>query len=224
MVRSKITLCWICCTALLAVAPLEAIAFNNKRLKPQPAPLLRPEENRKVIVFDNDFLDRRFGRSRSPDAIVTDGTTPAPIIGRSVSAFSGPQIVDIAPRRSADVLPNGSFLRGINRSTPARRAAALRLGETGRMLLQQGQTRKAIYYFEKALGMDASPSFHFYLARAHFKLADYRTSLRFLQVAESGFYDQPEWLPEVAALKEALSGSASHQATPKHNVVLTFNE
>ncbi len=220
MVRSKITLCWICCTALLAVAPLEAIAFNNKRLKPQPAPLLRPEENRKVIVFDNDFLDRRFGRSRNPET----GLTTAPTIEPSIFAFSGPQIVDIAPRRSADVLPNGSFLRGINRSTPARRAAALRLGETGRMLLQQGQTRKAIYYFEKALGMDASPFFHFYLARAHFKLADYRTSLRFLQVAESGFYDQPEWLPEVAALKEALSGSASQQATPKHNVVWTFNE
>jgi hypothetical protein len=224
MVRSKITLCWICCTALLAVAPLEAIAFNNKRLSPQPAPLLRPEENGKVIIFDNDFLDRRFGRSRSHDAIVTDSTTPAPILGRSVFAFSGPQIVDIAPRRSADVPPNGSLLRAIKRGTPARRAAALRLGETGRMLLQQGQTRKAIYYFEKALGMEASPSFHFYLARAHFKLADFQTSARFLQVAESGFYDQPEWLPEVTALKEALSDSASRQAIPKQNVVWTFNE
>ena len=224
MVRSKITLCWICCTALLAVAPLEAIAFNNKRLKPEPAPLLRPEENRKIIIFDNDFLDRRFGRSRSHDAIVTDSTTPAPILGRSVFAHSGPQIVDIPPRRPADVPPNGSFLRGIKRSTPARRAAALRLGETGRMLLQQGQARKAIYYFEKALGMEASPSFHFYLARAHFKLADFQTSVRFLQVAESGFYDQPEWLPEVTALKEALSDSASRQAIPKQNVVWTFNE
>ena len=70
--------------------------------------------------------------------------------------------------------------------------------------------------------MDASPSFHFYLARAHFQLADYQSSLRFLQVAESGFYGQPEWLPEVAALKEALSAPASQQALPKRNVAMDF--
>jgi hypothetical protein len=219
MVGSKITLCWICCTALLAAAPLQAIAFNE-RVKPQAAPLLRPEENRKVIVFDNDFLDRRFGRSRNPET----GLTTAPTIEPSIFAFSEPQIVDIPSRRSADVRPNVSLLKGIDRSTPARRAAALRLGETGRTLLQHGQTRKAIYYFEKALGMDAIPSFHFYLARAHFQLADYQSSRRFLQVAESGFYDQPEWLPEVTALKVALSGSPSQQATPKRNVAWTFNE
>ena len=61
MLRSKITLCWICFTASLIVSPFYASAFNE-RLEPQPAPLLRPEENRKVIIFDNDFLDRRFGQ------------------------------------------------------------------------------------------------------------------------------------------------------------------
>lgn len=222
MLRSKITLCWICFTALLVVSPFQASAFNE-RLEPQPTPLLRPEENRKVIIFDNDLLDRRFARGRGPETIATDSATSAPI-ERSVFTFSGPQIIDVPPKRSADVSPNGSLLKGINRSTPARRAAALRLAETGRTLLQQGQNRKAIYYLEKALGMDASPSFHFYLARAHFQLADYQSSLRFLQVAESGFYGQQEWLPEVTALREALSGSPSQQPTPKRNVAWTFNE
>jgi tetratricopeptide (TPR) repeat protein len=220
MLRSKIVLCWVCFAALLDFAPFQAIAFNE-RLKPQPAPLLRPENNRKVIIFDNDFLDRRFGTSRSPETNVRDSARSAPI-EPSGSTFSGPQIIDIPPRRSAEVSPNGSLLKGIKRDTPARRAAALRLAETGRTLLQQGQNRKAIYYLEKALGMDGSPSFHFYLARAHFQLADYPSSLSFLQVAESGFYDQPERLPEVTALKEALSGSP--QATPKRNLAWIFNE
>ena len=212
MLRSKVTLRLICFTALLASSPLQALAFNDG---------VKPEENRKVIIFDNDFLDRRFSRSHSSETI-TDSTTPAPI-EQSGFTFSGPQIVDLPPRRSTDVSPNGSLLKAINHGTPARRAAALRLAETGRTLLQQGRNRKAIYYLEKALGMDASPYFHFYLARAHFQLADYQSSLRFLQVAESGFLGQPEWLPEVAALKGALSGSHSQQAVSKR-VSWTFNE
>jgi tetratricopeptide (TPR) repeat protein len=223
MLRSKITLCWICFAALLSFAPFQVIAFNE-RLEPRAAPLLlRPEENRKVIILDNDFLDRRFGTSRSSETNVSNSARSAPI-ERNGFTFGGPQIINIPPRRPADVLPNNSMLKGINRDTPARRAAALRLAETGRTLLRQGQHRKAIYYFEKALSMDASPSFYFYLARAHFQLADYDSSLRFLQVAESGFDGQPEWVTEVAALKDALSGFPSRQATPNRNVAWTFNE
>ena len=222
LLRSKVPLCWICFAASLVVSPLPAIAFNE-RLEPLPAPLLSPEKSRKIRIFDNDVLDRRFGRNRSSETIITGSATPGPI-EQSVFSFNRPQIVDVPTRRSADVLPNGSLLKGINRSTPARRAAAFRLAETGRTLLQQGQTRKAIYFLEKALGMDASPSFHFYLARAHFQLADYQSSRRFLQVAESGLYGHPEWLPEVIALKEALSGYPPQQATEKRNVAWTFNE
>ena len=222
MLRFKVALSWICLTASLTVSPVHGNAFNE-RLEARSAPLLRPEKNRQVTIFDNDLLDRRFGKSRGRETSATDNISPVPV-ERGVFPFSGPQIIDVPPSRSTDVLPNNSLLKGINRSTPARRAAALRLAENGRTLLQQGQTRKAIYYLEKALGMDNSPSFHFYLARAHFKLADYQNSLRFLQVAESGFYGHPEWLPEVAALREALSGSASQQALPKRNVAWTFNE
>ena len=155
MLRSTITLRWSCLIACLAVGPFQANA-SKERFEPQPTPLLRAEENRKVIIFDNDFLDRRFGRSRGSETSVS--TAP---VERGVFVYSGPQIVEILPRRSTEALPNGSLLTGINRSTPAHRAAALRLAETGRTLLQQGQTRKAIYYLEKALGMVANPAFHF---------------------------------------------------------------
>jgi hypothetical protein len=81
------------------------------------------------------------------------------------------------------------------------------LAETGRTLLESGQTRTAIYYLERALGTEANPFLHFYHARAHFDLADYATARRFLEVAETRLFGQPEWLPEIAVLKEALSGS-----------------
>ena len=72
------------------------------------------------------------------------------------------------------------------------------------MSLQSGQYQKAVYYFEKALGIDAKPFLHFYLARAHYELADYQRSFRFLEVAESGLNGQPEWATELQTLRREL--------------------
>jgi hypothetical protein len=207
----------------LVVSSFDASGFNP-RLEPQPQPVLKIERNREVVILDNDYLDRRFGSNRSRESNITDTADSTPI-GRGVFIPGGPQVVDVPPpRRPADILPDASLLKGIGRNTPARRAAALRLAETGRTLLQKGQNRRAIYYLERALGMDASPFFHFYLARAHYQLADYGSSRRFLQVAESGFDGQPEWLSEVGALKEVLSGFAARPALHKRNVAWTFDE
>ena len=93
------------------------------------------------------------------------------------------------------------------------------------MHLQKGQKRKAVYYLEKALSMDANPFIHFYLARAHYQLADYQGSLGFLEVAESGFYGHPDWLLELETLRSELS---VHYYTPPavatRTVRWTFNE
>jgi tetratricopeptide (TPR) repeat protein len=202
-----------------ALAPSQVSAFKE-RLQAQSTPKLQPEKNRKVIILDNDYLDRRFGKSRRGESSASDNGM---LVERGAFTSGGSQIIDIQPKRSSEVSPRGSLLNGIKRGTPTRRAAALRLAETGRVLLQNGENRKAIYYLEKALGIDASPFIHFYLARAHFQLADHERALRFLEVAESGFYGDAEWQPELAAFKEALSGSPSRQATPR-NIALTLRE
>ncbi|HKY09619.1 MAG TPA: hypothetical protein VJQ55_15325 [Candidatus Binatia bacterium] len=198
----------VCLAVCLGVVPYTADAGEA---------LLKPEPNRKVIVFDNEYLDRRFGRERAGVAQENQNNVPAPSM-QGVYAF-GPQIVDIpSPRRAVDVMPNSSFLRGVTRATPARRAAALRLAETGRTLLKSGEPRKAIHYFEKALGMDASPFVHFYLARAHLDLSDYTSARRFLEVAESGLFGQADWLPELATLRETLSGSQTQSGIQPRNI------
>jgi len=191
-----------CFSVYLSAAPSDAAAFSE--------PLLKPERNRKVIVFDNDYLDRRFRRDRFREAESSQNTAP-PASTRGADVQGGPQIVEIPPApRPAEVMPNSSFLRGITRATPARRAAALRSAENGRTLLKSGQPRKAIYYLEKALALDASPFVHFYLAQAHHDLADNASARRFLEVAEAGLFRQADWLPQLAALRQALSGSAEH--------------
>jgi len=200
----------ICLSIYLAAVLSDADAFSE--------PLLRAEPNRKVIVFDNDYLDRRFRRDRLKEAEVSQSTAPAPST-QAASVEGGPQVVDISPaRRPAEVMPNSSFLRGITRATPPRRAAALRLAENGRTLLQSGQPRKAIYYLEKALGMEASPFVHFYLARKHYDLADNPSAQRFLEVAEAGLFGQADWLPELSTLKEAISGSAAYLGNQRRDI------
>jgi tetratricopeptide (TPR) repeat protein len=215
-------------TAWLVIALSPASAFKEA-LDLAPGSPLGPQRagNPEVIVFDNDYLGRRFGRSGVPETTRNENANTVTSEGSDVPIFPlvESQTIDLPAKRSSEVLPNHSLLRAIKSGTPARQAAALRLAETGRTLLQKGQYRKAIYYLEKALSVDANPFIHFYLARAHYRLADYQGSQRFLEVAESGFYGQPDWLPELETLRRELS---VHRYTPPavtpRNVGWNFNQ
>jgi tetratricopeptide (TPR) repeat protein len=146
------------------------------------------DENGKVVVFDNDYLDRRFGRTWVP--------------GRGAIAGDERARIEEQPNQ---VRPNRPLASAISRATSPRQAAALRLAETGRASLQNGQHQKAVLYFEKALGVDASPFMHFYLARAYYELGEYQRSLRFLEVAESALNAQTEWRAELETLRRELA-------------------
>ena len=223
MLDTKQVICSAFMIACLVVASFDADAFNPPdRIPAANASYQQPEQQEgKVLVFDNAYLDRLFGTTRreakpqsSQDPLTTE---------RQAFPSNENATVNIPLKPRAEVLPNRSLLTGIHRRTPARRAAAIRLAEMGRTSLQTGESRKGIYYLEKALSIDASPFIHFYLARAHYQLADYESAQRFLDVAESGFEGQPEWVPELSALRAALSSSAQ-QSFHKRNVAWTFNE
>jgi tetratricopeptide (TPR) repeat protein len=152
------------------------------------------DENGKVVVFDNDYLDRRFGRTWVP--------------GRGGNA--GDERARDSEEQPNGAKPNRPLANAISRAGSPRQAAALRLAEVGRTSLQSGQHQKAVYYFEKALGLDASPFMHFYLARVYYELAEYQRSARFLEVAESLLSGQPEWRAEMESLRRELT--AAHPA------------
>jgi len=101
------------------------------------------------------------------------------------------------------------------RSTPAKRAAALRLTETGARQLRGAEYYKAVSNFEKALNVEANPYIYFYLAQAHYRLGHYRDALNFLEVAASWLMPQPNWAPQLVALKGQIPGSGvSPQVKP----------
>jgi tetratricopeptide (TPR) repeat protein len=109
------------------------------------------------------------------------------------------------------------------RSTAARRAAALRLTDIGGQLLRGGEYEKAVSNFEKALNVEANPYIYFYLAQVHYRLGHYRDALNFLEVAASWLMQQPNWAPQLVALKGQIPGSGvSLQVRP--SVVLAAGQ
>ncbi len=108
-----------------------------------------------------------------------------------------------AAREEARPLPDdSSLIAKITPRTPPQRAAALRLTEEGRKLLQSGAYQKALARLEKTIAIDSTnPYGYFYLAKAHYHLGHYQESLNFLDVAESLAAGQPYWQAEIFALK-----------------------
>jgi tetratricopeptide (TPR) repeat protein len=172
-------------------------------------------EDSNVLVFDNDLLDRLFGKDRAAEKGSNDVDRPS----RDATPPKIPSWTD-SPR----VLPNQSLLAGISANTNSRRAAALRFAEKGRTLIQQRDYLKALSYLEKALDLDGSPFVYFYLARVHYYLGDYPRALGFVEVAESRLYQQPEWTEELAALRSAVSAPPMKQTITKQNIAWNYTE
>ena len=129
------------------------------------------------------------------------------------------QATDVRP---APVQP---VFMAITRSTSsAKRAAAMRLTDTSQNLLRARQYEKAVSFLEKALSLEASPYVYFYLARAHYGLGHYQAALNFLEVAESWLDQQPDWMPQLAALKAEIPGSGITQQSIAGQIALTADQ
>ncbi len=143
-------------------------------------------------VYDNALLDKLFDNDRA--AKQEDNKNQEK--NESASAPG---------TESQSIQPNQSLTARVTPRTHPKRAAALRLAEKGRKHLQGGEYEKALVRFERAIAIDANsyhPYIHYYLARTHYYLANYRESSNFLEVAEPWLKEKPYWMAEVAALKE----------------------
>jgi len=151
-------------------------------------------------VINNKTLDNLFAEDRGPKQ--KNENTEGSQHTTGLSTTSGKNFHNSQPHQPARVWTI--------RSTPARRAAALRLTDTGGRLLRGGQYEKAVSNFEKALNVEANPYIYFYLAQAHYRLGHYRDALNFLEVAERWLMQQPDWAPQLVALKGQIPGSEFH--------------
>jgi tetratricopeptide (TPR) repeat protein len=76
-------------------------------------------------------------------------------------------------------------------------AASLRLTESGRKLLVDGQVDDAMRDLTRAISLDPSDAFaYYYLARAYLARKNYMQALTFFRRAEIGFNGRPDWAAE----------------------------
>jgi len=202
MTKPKLTspwvaiIAWLGCGASTVFFPVSVMAVEAGTvylISHSPAEDEAPTRN--VLVLDNHLLDRVFGEYRSAEK------------GRDEKGNVDAGLTLKLPAGAAPspILPNGSLLTGITRNIAPRRAAALRLAEKGRVLLQSGDYRRALYPLEKALGLDANPIIYFYLARTHYYLGNDDRASGFLAAAEAGFVPDASWTGELVALRTAIS-------------------
>ena len=179
---------------------------------PQPqarAPLDRPQ------VREEDLpAPRQSPQREQPPA----APAPAPALP--------PALPPPAVRPPAAVPDDSSLIAKITPSTTPQRAASLRLTEEGRKLLEAGDHSRALSRLEKTIAIDSTnPYGYYYLAKAHSALGRYQESLRFLDVAEPLFGNNPYWLAELYALRgeDYRALGSSSRAESNYSEALRLN-
>lgn len=124
--------------------------------------------------------------------------TPVP------AAPAAHQDFDVRPAAARE--PDGSYelpaFGPVAGAALPRRKASMKLLQQGQTLLRAKNYRAALGRFEQVIGIDASNPFsHYFIARAHYFLDNYRESLSFLDVAESKLSSDNRWLVEVHVLR-----------------------
>ncbi len=120
--------------------------------------------------------------------------TPSPTGPRGLVDRAGPDNPD-----GSYELPPLSPLAGAGLP---RRRASMKLVQQGRVLLRNERYKAALGTFEQAVGIDATnPYSHYFIARTHYLLGNYRESLSFLEVSELKLGADARWLAEVHVLR-----------------------
>ena len=163
-------------------------------------------------------------RETAPEArpVLAPPPEPSTRVAPSPAApAAGPGVlVDRAPPDKPDgsyELPPLSPLAGAGLP---RRRASMKLVQQGRLLLRNERYKAALGTFEQAVGIDATnPYSHFFIARAHYLLGNYRESLSFLEVSESKLAADARWLAEVHVLRgRNATASGFHGRADKNYV------
>jgi len=96
----------------------------------------------------------------------------------------------------------------------------MKLLQQGRALLQGETYKAALARFEQAVGIDTTnPYSHYFIARAHYFLENYRESLDFLDLAELRLAADVRWLAEVHVLRARNAAALGSQGQADINYV-----
>jgi Flp pilus assembly protein TadD len=123
-----------------------------------------------------------------------------------VAAVRPPQPAAPAAPPAALHDDDGPLTAKIDATTPPRRAAALRLTEQARGMLERGETPHAIEILERAISVDArTPYAYYFLAEAHARAGHRALARSFASRAEQLLTAEPYWLARARALRGRIA-------------------
>ena len=149
---------------------------------------------------------------------------PAPPRESSTEAAPVAADPDIDADRVASDEPDGSYelppLTPVAGVALPQRRASMKLVQQGRTLLRDERYKAALGTFEQAVGLEAAnPYSHYFIARAHYLLGNYRQSLSFLEVAELKLGADARWLAEVLVLRGRNAAAIGFHGRADNNYV-----
>ncbi len=131
----------------------------------------------------------------APRSESSTGGTPAPAGDPNIEVT---RVAVVEPDASYELPPMGP----VTGAALPQRKASMKLVQQGRALLRAERYKAALGRFEQAIGIDATnPASHYFIARAHYFLENYRESLNFLDMAELRLATDARWLAEVHVLR-----------------------
>lgn len=166
------------------------------RVAPRPSP---PPQDRGVSVSYGELI-----RSAPPPEQGNSAALEEQDVGEAADSGMLPDLP--AERPGIESLPDESLAPQIASAKAPNVAAALRLVEEGRVLMNQQRYDQALDLFERSVSVDPSSFYgYYYLARLHYATKDYSQALAFANRATAlGARGERIWLGRAYTLQATI--------------------
>ncbi len=187
-------------SSVSAASPLDLQTVpTESTTTPEPSPAAAAEEN-----ATGDGNDNALGNDAASEDLGTEQPGGALATEPAAEATEPPPALDAAALTVGPELGNASLDPEISKAITPALAASLRLTESARKQLSDGQIDNAMRELARAVSVDPSDAFaYYYLGRSYLQKKNYGQALTFFRRAEIGFNGRPDWTAEALSYEGA---------------------
>ena len=180
-------------------SPTPSPAPSTEELQSRPSENSKPQEPASGAAAQDDTSGKNsLGDDTGSAALETgQGADTVESQPDAEATPPPPPALDASALTVGPELGNESLDPEITKAVVPAMAASLRLAESARKLLGDGQVDGALRELARAVSLDPSDAFaYYYLGRAYFMRKNYTQALTFFRRAEIGFNGRHDWTAE----------------------------
>ncbi len=156
-----------------------------------------PESSQGAAAQDDTNGENSLSNDTGSGDLETEQGPGKPESEPTTEATATPPALDASALTVGPELGNQSLDPEIEKAIAPTLTASLRLTESARKQLGDGQVDDAMRDLARAVSLDPSDAFaYYYLGRAYFVRQNYKQALTFFRRAEIGFNGRPDWTAE----------------------------